>query len=196
MLCLASCCKLASASLLGITCSLQCLRHAASGPSKCLSYAQEGCHAMWSFRPFRRTQHYCHRRHPDIRLPVLMSMPAGASTDPAAQFAHVCATVLQQSHLCPLPLDAQPVFWQHDAGLHLYPVPDALVIADSAPMMSHTFAACACMNPVRALWLNEPSATRHDAVLFFTHAAVYSSTSAAICGPLPGNDTCSGHLCM
>lgn len=27
-------------------------------------------------------------------------------------FAAACATVLQQSHLCPLPLESQPVFWQ------------------------------------------------------------------------------------
>ena len=73
---------------------------------------------------------------------------AGATSDPNMQFAHVCATVLQQSHLCPLPLEGQPVYWQHDAALQLYPVPDALIIADSAPMAAHTFAACACMNPV------------------------------------------------
>lgn len=60
----------------------------------------------------------------------------------------MCATVLQQAHLCPLPLEAQAVYWQYDAALHLYPLPDALILADSAPMASHSFASCQCMNPV------------------------------------------------
>ncbi|KAK9812075.1 hypothetical protein WJX73_003331 [Symbiochloris irregularis] len=73
--------------------------------------------------------------------------PASETSDPSIQFAHVCATIMQQSHLCPLPLEAQPVYWQYDSALHLYPLPDALILADSAPMASHTNHGCACLNP-------------------------------------------------
>lgn len=35
-----------------------------------------------------------------------------ASQGPDAMFGHLALTVLQQSHLCPLPLAQQPVYWQ------------------------------------------------------------------------------------
>lgn len=39
-------------------------------------------------------------------------------------------TILAQAHLCPLPLHVRPVYWDGDASLRIYPVPDLLVIAD------------------------------------------------------------------
>ena len=72
-------------------------------------------------------------------------------------FEHLCATLLQQSHLCPVPLEAQPVFWNFDHALHLYPIPDVLVLADRAPCASFAFPpmpadqldqSCICLNPV------------------------------------------------
>ncbi|KAK9905544.1 hypothetical protein WJX75_001819 [Coccomyxa subellipsoidea] len=77
-----------------------------------------------------------------------------ASSD--AAFEHLCATLLQQSHLCPVPLEAQPVYWSYDHALSLYPLPDALILADPAPCASFAFpplppdqrgAACVCLNP-------------------------------------------------
>ena len=65
-------------------------------------------------------------------------------------FEHLCATLLQQAHLCPLPLEAQPIYWAHDAGLRLYPLPDALVLADPAPSAHFAFEGTVCINPVRA----------------------------------------------
>ena len=73
-------------------------------------------------------------------------------------FEHLAATLLQQSHLCPVPLEAQPVFWNFDHALHLYPLPDVLVLADRAPCASFGFPSmpadqagqsCVCLNPVR-----------------------------------------------
>lgn len=84
-----------------------------------------------------------------------------ARNSPDAAFEHLCATLLQQSHLCPVPLEAQPVFWQLDHALHLYPLPDALVLADAAPVSSFAFPplpkeergnACVCLNPVSLLF--------------------------------------------
>ena len=61
-------------------------------------------------------------------------------------------TLLQQSHLCPLPLEKQPIYWQHDHALRLYPVPDAVILADSStPAASFTFEGCTCLNPVSTL---------------------------------------------
>ena len=51
------------------------------------------------------------------------------STGASATFEHAALTLLQQSHLCPLPLDAAPVSWDADGGLRLYPLPHALVLA-------------------------------------------------------------------
>jgi DNA polymerase epsilon subunit 2 len=54
---------------------------------------------------------------------------ASASTGASATFEHAALTLLQQAHLCPLPLDAAPVSWDVDGGLRLYPLPHALVLA-------------------------------------------------------------------
>lgn len=65
-----------------------------------------------------------------------------------ALFEHLCMTVLQQSHLCPVPLENQSVYWQYDHALHLYPAPDLVVLADSAASAQFTFKDTACVNPV------------------------------------------------
>lgn len=44
----------------------------------------------------------------------------------------------------------QPVYWEFDHTLCVYPLPDALVLADNAPAASFQFDSCACINPVRA----------------------------------------------
>ncbi len=60
-------------------------------------------------------------------------------------------TLLQQSHLAPVPLEAKPVLWQHDHALALYPLPHLLVLASaSAPLAHCTFEDCHCLNPVRS----------------------------------------------
>ena len=75
---------------------------------------------------------------------------AGDGGAPGAMFQHLCATLLQQSHVCPLPLEAQAVVWAHDGGLRLYPLPDALVLADPAPSTHCAFEGTVCLNPARA----------------------------------------------
>ena len=63
-------------------------------------------------------------------------------------FGQLCMTLLQQSHLCPVPLDSQAVYWQHDHALALYPLPHLLVLADSVPANQTLFQGCQCLNPV------------------------------------------------
>lgn len=56
---------------------------------------------------------------------------------------HVAASIVSQAHLCPLPLHVQPVFWAHDVGLRLFPLPDILVLADDADqfLQANAFAS-------------------------------------------------------
>lgn len=72
--------------------------------------------------------------------------------DPAVTFAHLALTLLQQSHLCPLPLAAQPVHWAFDQALQLYPLPHALVLADGAAGQEEfRHEGCAAFSPVRGV---------------------------------------------
>jgi DNA polymerase epsilon subunit 2 len=44
---------------------------------------------------------------------------------------HTIKTLLDQGHLSPLPLPSQPIYWKFDHSLCLFPLPDAIVLADS-----------------------------------------------------------------
>lgn len=71
-------------------------------------------------------------------------------------FAHLALTLLQQSHLCPIPLTAQPVHWAFDQALQIYPLPHALVLADgSAGQEEFRHEGCAVFNPVGFEWVRE-----------------------------------------
>ena len=74
-----------------------------------------------------------------------------------ALFQHLCVTVLQQSHLCPVPVDTRPVYWQYDHALHLYPAPDLIVLADSAAPAQFSFKDTEFVNPVRCIMPWMPS---------------------------------------
>lgn len=43
-------------------------------------------------------------------------------------FLQLVATITHQSHLCPLPLTVQPVIWNYDHCLHLYPTPQTVLL--------------------------------------------------------------------
>eukprot|EP00897_Mesotaenium_endlicherianum_P003690 jgi/Mesen1/3349/ME000191S02482 len=62
-------------------------------------------------------------------------------------FQHLVVTALQQSHLCPLPLTTQPIFWEYDHALRLYPVPDVVIFADRAEQNRFVFEGVTCFNP-------------------------------------------------
>lgn len=62
-------------------------------------------------------------------------------------FDQVCATVLQEGHLCPIPLEYQPILWEWDHSLWVYPLPHGLVLADSEPAARSRFDTCSCLNP-------------------------------------------------
>ncbi|KAF9931098.1 DNA-directed DNA polymerase epsilon, subunit B [Linnemannia zychae] len=39
-------------------------------------------------------------------------------------------TIIDGAHLCPLPLTTRQISWAHDHALRIYPIPDALILAD------------------------------------------------------------------
>jgi DNA polymerase alpha/epsilon subunit B len=44
--------------------------------------------------------------------------------------------MLTQSHLCPFVSSVQPVHWDFDGALSLFPQPDALVVTEPGPVQS------------------------------------------------------------
>merc|ERR1712228_1143755 len=44
---------------------------------------------------------------------------------------HLCKTILDQSHLCPLPLQICPIYWNYSHSLLLYPSPHLIVLGDT-----------------------------------------------------------------
>ncbi|KAL9432618.1 hypothetical protein AB3S75_027613 [Citrus x aurantiifolia] len=62
-------------------------------------------------------------------------------------FEHLVATITHQSHLCPLPLTVQPIIWNYDHSLHLYPTPHAIVLADKSEQKAFKYTGITCFNP-------------------------------------------------
>ena len=44
---------------------------------------------------------------------------------------HSIKTILDQGHLCPVPLRTSPIYWQYDHAMRLYPTPDILILSES-----------------------------------------------------------------
>ncbi len=47
-------------------------------------------------------------------------------SDAETPLRHLVVTLLDQGHLCPLPLTVQPVYWDYDHALRLFPLPDVV----------------------------------------------------------------------
>lgn len=62
-------------------------------------------------------------------------------------FEHLVATVTHQSHLCPLPLTVQPIIWNYDHCLRLYPTPHTIVLADKSEQKAFKYTGITCFNP-------------------------------------------------
>ncbi|XP_033639912.1 DNA polymerase epsilon subunit 2-like isoform X2 [Asterias rubens] len=59
---------------------------------------------------------------------------------------HFVKTVVCQSHLCPLPLHASPIYWSYDNAMRLYPLPDLVVFGDKYDPFTISNANCKCTN--------------------------------------------------
>ena len=60
---------------------------------------------------------------------------------------HTVKTILDQGHLCPLPLHTSPIYWQFDHALRLYPLPDAVILGDCVDQFYENYAECDAINP-------------------------------------------------
>lgn len=48
---------------------------------------------------------------------------------------------------CPVSHRLQPIYWQYDCAMSLYPLPHAVVVADSSPQAAYTHEGCTVFNP-------------------------------------------------
>ncbi|XP_068658256.1 DNA polymerase epsilon subunit B [Aristolochia californica] len=62
-------------------------------------------------------------------------------------FEHLVATITHQSHLCPLPLTVQPIIWNFDHCLRLYPSPHTIVLGDRSEQKAFKYTGITCFNP-------------------------------------------------
>ncbi|KAK3003603.1 hypothetical protein RJ639_019156 [Escallonia herrerae] len=79
-----------------------------------------------------------------MRRSCLMPPTTEETNDP---FEHLVATITHQSHLCPLPLTVQPIIWNYDHCLHLYPTPHTIVLGDRSESKAFNYTGITCFNP-------------------------------------------------
>ncbi|XP_030937203.1 DNA polymerase epsilon subunit B [Quercus lobata] len=79
-----------------------------------------------------------------MRRSCLMPPSMEETTDP---FQHLVATITHQSHLCPLPLIVQPIVWNYDHCLYLYPTPHTIVLGDKSEQKAFKYTGITCFNP-------------------------------------------------
>lgn len=56
-------------------------------------------------------------------------------------------TLSAQAHLCPLPLEVKPVYWDLDHALRLTPLPHLLVLGDRTEKFVKVYNGCVVTNP-------------------------------------------------
>ncbi|CAH9061095.1 unnamed protein product [Cuscuta epithymum] len=79
-----------------------------------------------------------------MRRSCIMPPSTDETSDP---FEHLVATITHQSHLCPLPLTVQPIIWNYDHSLHLYPSPHTIVLGDNCEQKAFKYTGITCFNP-------------------------------------------------
>ncbi|KAG5179611.1 DNA polymerase alpha/epsilon subunit B-domain-containing protein [Tribonema minus] len=97
--------------------------HLATSPCRLRFYTQE----IVLFRDdiFKKMQRHCI---------VPPKNPPDAPNMDASE--HLVKTLLDQGHLCPLPLSSRPIHCQFDAALRLYPLPQVVILADRSEQFS------------------------------------------------------------
>jgi len=84
----------------------------------------------------------------DLLYKIRRHAVLSAAPESATQLTKLLAeTVVSQSHLCPFNLDKQPVYWQFDNALGLYPLPDLLILADVVEEYEWVEEGCRVVNP-------------------------------------------------
>ncbi|EFJ19040.1 hypothetical protein SELMODRAFT_111965 [Selaginella moellendorffii] len=62
-------------------------------------------------------------------------------------FEHLVATITHQSHLCPLPLTSQPIVWEYDHAMRLYPTPHTIVLGDRTEQKLFKYMGVTAFSP-------------------------------------------------
>lgn len=55
---------------------------------------------------------------------------------------HLAKTILDQSHLCPLPIQICPTYWNYSHSLNLYPSPHLIVLGDTHETYKYLYRDC------------------------------------------------------
>ena len=79
------------------------------------------------------------------RRTVLPPLPPPSEDFPVTN--HTVRTIVDQSHLLPLPIATQPVYWALDHALRLAPTPDVIVVAEEQEPYATTSNGCLVVNP-------------------------------------------------
>ena len=82
-------------------------------------------------------------------MPAPEAKKGATATDNDLHIARkLVKTLLDQGYLSPFPLSMRPVHWDFAGALHLYPLPDALVLLDpETSPFAVTYEGCHVMNP-------------------------------------------------
>ena len=56
-------------------------------------------------------------------------------------------SILDQEHLCPLPMDSRPIYWELDHAMRLTPLPHLLILADRVDQYCYQYKNCNVANP-------------------------------------------------
>ncbi|KIM29152.1 hypothetical protein M408DRAFT_328860 [Serendipita vermifera MAFF 305830] len=87
---------------------------------------------------------------------------------------YLVQTVIDQAHLSPVSLTVQATLWEFDHSLRLYPMPTAVVLADSYEPYELTYEGCHVFNPGSFLTSN------------YGFSTFYMATSRSMPGGLEG----------
>jgi len=60
---------------------------------------------------------------------------------------YLVQTIIDQGHLSPFALEVQPIYWNFDHSLRLYPMPTTLILADRYERYELTYEGCHVFNP-------------------------------------------------
>jgi len=102
--------------------------HFASNPAKIRYFSQD--------LVFFREDLQAKMRRNCKRPPDDSKLPEDTSADCRPLFQHLVSTLVQQAHLCPLPITQAPIYWQYDHALWLYPAPTCIFLGDRTERQS------------------------------------------------------------
>jgi DNA polymerase alpha/epsilon subunit B len=68
-------------------------------------------------------------------------------TDTGHMAEHMVKSIIDQAHLCPLPLPSRPILWAHDHAMWLFPSPHLVVVSDKVDGYAFKYGETIGMNP-------------------------------------------------